>query len=41
MDVIVDDDGGGGMELPQVSGMTFSLTRIGDTTSAGAGAGSV
>jgi hypothetical protein len=43
MDVIFDDDGGGGMELSQVSGMTmtFSPDRIGDTTSAGAGAGSV
>ena len=40
MDVIVDDDGGGGVQLSQVSGMTLSPARtICNTTSAdGAGA---
>ena len=45
MDVIVDDDGGGGVQLSQVSGMTLSPARpICNTTSAdgaGAVAGSV
>jgi hypothetical protein len=45
MDVIVDDDGGGGVQLSRVSGMTLSLDRpICNTTSAdgaGAVAGSV
>ena len=41
MDVIVvddDGDGGGGMQFSQVSGMTLSPARIGNTTSAGASA---